>query len=315
MTIVEPAIPETPIDTTPMPSESTVISRDGTLLRVRQYGPDSAAHTVVLMHGLCLDQDSWGVQAAELSREYGDTVRVISYDHRGHGESGSAPMSTYRIRTLATDLADILRVKKVKNHLTLVGHSMGGFTALEYLALPDAERPVYPEAVVLVATAAGKIAERGLGRLLVAPAINAFYTLVGHVPHRVADPLARAMAAPVCRALLSQIGYGVNYDAALAAVAAGSINDTKLSTKAGFIVAIRDYDCYAVLPTITADVTIISGGNDLLTPKSHSDEMDADIPHSRHQHYASAGHMLMHEVPAAVMSAITRTFNSAIRTA
>ncbi|TXH11184.1 MAG: alpha/beta hydrolase [Spirochaetes bacterium] len=293
---------------TGVPIETTIVTRDGTRLCVRQHGSDNAPQTVVLLHGLCLDKDSWSSLASELSRRH-DDARVISYDHRGHGKSGSSSMRSYRIETLATDLADVLIAKKVSSPLTLVGHSMGGFTILSYLGMFEAERPVDPEAIVLVATAAGKVSERGLGRLLLTPAVDAFCALVGHVPNRIADVLARAMAAPVCKVMLAQIGYGVNYDAALAAVAAGSINDTKLATKAGFLAAIHDYNCYSVLPFVTARTAIISGGKDLLTPKIHSDEMASLIAGALHSHHADAGHMIMHEAPESVLESIEQSIS------
>ena len=90
-------------------------------------------------------------------------MRVISYDHRGHGTSARAPINTYRIDQLADDLAQVLTALEVTTPLTLVGHSMGAMTVLAYLGRPAAERPVEPQGLVLVATAAGKLAERGLG--------------------------------------------------------------------------------------------------------------------------------------------------------
>ncbi|EUA17273.1 putative alpha/beta hydrolase [Mycobacterium xenopi 3993] len=44
-----------------------------------------------------------------------------------------------------------------------MGHSLGGMTALAYLGRPACDRPVEPKGLVLVATAAGRLAERGWG--------------------------------------------------------------------------------------------------------------------------------------------------------
>ncbi|MDT5354957.1 MAG: hypothetical protein QOJ56_3489 [Mycobacterium sp.] len=108
----------------------TVTTSDGVSLSVREYGPRDAAHTVVLLHGLCLNKDSWTIQIGHLLRQYGDSFRIISYDHRGHGDSAAAPMQTYHIDQLATDLADLLVALSVTGPLTLAGHSMGGMVAL-----------------------------------------------------------------------------------------------------------------------------------------------------------------------------------------
>jgi pimeloyl-ACP methyl ester carboxylesterase len=75
-------------------------------------------------------------------------------------------MGTYRIDRLAADLDEVLTALNVTAPLTLVGHSMGAMAALAYLSRPASERSVDPHGLVLVAAAAGKLAQRGLGRLL-----------------------------------------------------------------------------------------------------------------------------------------------------
>src|ERR1700682_4797605 len=150
-------------------ADRTVTVRDGVRLAVRDQGPIHAEATVVLLHGLCLEQGSWAGQIRDLTRRWGDRIRIISYDHRGHGRSDAAPTSTYVVEKLAADLADVLAALDVTGPLTLVGHSMGGMVALAYLGRPPADRPVQPHGVVLVATAAGRLAAAGLGRPLATP--------------------------------------------------------------------------------------------------------------------------------------------------
>src|SRR5258708_6083484 len=118
-----------------------VRTSDGVSLAVYDTGSRSAEHTVVFLHGLCLNQTSWNPQITYLLRRYGRSVRIISYDHRGHGRSAAAPMNTYRIDQLADDLAQVLTALDVTGPLTFVGHSMGGMTALAYLGPPPAQRP------------------------------------------------------------------------------------------------------------------------------------------------------------------------------
>ena len=85
-----------------------VTTSDGVPLSVRDCGSHAAGHTVVLLHGFCLNKDSWNIQMTQLIRHWGNNIRIISYDHRGHGDSGSAPMHTYHIDRLADDLAELL---------------------------------------------------------------------------------------------------------------------------------------------------------------------------------------------------------------
>ena len=153
----------------PACTERIVTVRDGVQLAVRDQGPSRAEATVVLLHGLCLEKGSWAGQIRHLTRQWGDRIRIISYDHRGHGRSGSAPNRTYTVEQLAEDLADVLTALRVTGPLTLAGHSMGGMVALAYLGRPPADRPVEPHGLVLAATAAGRLAERGVARLLASP--------------------------------------------------------------------------------------------------------------------------------------------------
>jgi pimeloyl-ACP methyl ester carboxylesterase len=274
----------------------SVMTDDGVLLAVHDCGSPTAPRTVVFLHGFCLTCASWAGQIAYLSRRYGDSVRVISYDHRGHGRSGPAPMSTYRIDRLAEDLAQVLVAAQVGGQVTLVGHSMGGMTALAYLGRPD--RPVAPHGLVLVATAAGKLAQRGLGRLLNTPATAALPGLIEHTPDRVVG----AMIEPV-RATLGR-WRGGPHSATLAAVAVSALTTTPVSTAVGFLPSLRAYDQYTALPEIRARTVVVSGGMDLLIPPVHARDLATGIQGAQHVHLPAAGHMLPQEVPHVLNDAI-----------
>lgn len=274
----------------------SVISDDGVQLAVHDFGPRTAQRTVVFLHGLCLTRASWAGQIAYLSRQYGSSVRVISYDHRGHGRSGTAPMNTYRIERLAKDLAHVLAATQVSGQLTLVGHSMGGMAALAYLAGPD--RPVEPHGLVLVATAAGKLAERGLGRLLATPIIAALYGIVEHTPDRafwaIIGPVRAALG---CRRLVAR-------SATLAAVDTTALTTTLVPTAVGFLSGLRAYDQYPALAGIRARTVVISGGRDPLTPTVHGRDLAAGIRGAQHVHLPEARHMLPQEAPYVLNDAI-----------
>jgi hypothetical protein len=36
---------------------------------------------VILLHGFCLDPSSWDIQIGQLIRQWGNDIRIISYDH------------------------------------------------------------------------------------------------------------------------------------------------------------------------------------------------------------------------------------------
>lgn len=281
--------------------ERTVITNDGVRLAVRDYGSRRAEHTVVLLHGLFLNQDSWADQIRELGRRWGQRVRVISYDHRGHGRSDAAPMATYRVDRLAADLADVLTAVRVTGSVTLAGHSMGGMTALAYLGRPAHQRPVDPQGLVLVATAAGKLVERGIGRLLDTPATEGLFELVRRMPHRLVDRQLRGVARPL-RAVLSTLA---RRDPSVAATVS-ALRRPSLATAAGFLVSLKHYDQYATLASITADTVVLSGGADNTTPVAHAVDMASAIPDAIHVHHEDAGHMLLQDASRCVNSALDR---------
>lgn len=282
-----------------------VTTSDGVSLSVRDWGSHAAGHTVVLLHGFCLNKDSWNIQMTQLIRRWGNDIRIISYDHRGHGDSGNASMHTYRIDRLADDLAELLVALGIKGPLTLVGHSMGGMTALAYLGRPANKRPVEPESLVLVATAAGNLGSHGLGRLLSTPATNMLYHLVHHMPRAGTDEVVQFLARPVCAAVTRRSGYGDAAPKSLVAMSAAAINATPSTTKVGFLRGLKDYDCSQTLGCITAKTTIISGGADKLTPMSHAHELADGIPGATLIHWPTAGHTLLHEIPQVVTEAIS----------
>src|SRR5574337_173447 len=290
---------------TALPRSRTVTTSDGVKLSVRDYGSHAAGHTVVLLHGFCLNKDSWNLQIVQLIRRWGSNIRIICYDHRGHGDSSSAPMHTYRIAQLADDLAGLLVAVGVAGPLTLVGHSMGGMAVLAYLGRSADNRPVEPDSVVLIATAAGKLAERGLGRLLAIPALGIFRQLASRAPRVGSYRAARVLARATSSAPAGYRGYGVVTRAALLAASAFTINATPLTTKVGFLPGLKAYDQYQTLPLITAKTTVISGGADELIPRSHGRDLARAIPAATLIHRRTAGHMLLHEIPHVVTEAIS----------
>src|SRR5258706_15119866 len=84
-------------------SDVRVTTGDGVQLAVRDYDPPGRTQTVVFLHGFCLSRASWARQIDYLLRRYGDSTRIIAYDHRGHGGSSPAALGTHRIDRLAAD--------------------------------------------------------------------------------------------------------------------------------------------------------------------------------------------------------------------
>lgn len=285
-----------------------ITTADDVQLACSDYGDLAAERTVIFLHGLCLSQVSWQHHIDYLQRRYNGAVRVIGYDHRGHGKSESAPISTYRPGQLAGDLADTIEQLEVSGSVILVGHSLGGMVALSYLARQIHQRPIDPDGLVLVATAAGRIAERGLGRLLATPGIVGLSRLLAHTPQHA----LRTLSTPVCAALSRHAGYGQTQRATLAAVAAAAVTTTPAATAVGFLPALRVFNTHASLRAVRAQTVVISGSADPITPPVHSRELAAQIPGATHVCVPGAGHMLAQQAPQVVAGAIDRLLTELI---
>lgn len=131
-----------PPQTHPWPLAGRTVFVDGREFVVRQVGPESAPH-VVLIHGL---GGSSLTEWYEVGPKLAQRFRVTLVEHRNHG---SAPLSTrrYEVDDLADDTAAVLKEINVEQ-ATVVGYSMGGTVAL---ALAH-RHPAVVERLVLLGT-------------------------------------------------------------------------------------------------------------------------------------------------------------------
>lgn len=99
---------------------------DGVELAADEAGPASG-RPVLLAHGGGQTRAAWGGALKEGARR---GYRMISYDLRGHGESGWAPDGDYSVDAYVRDLAQI--VEQLGEPPVVVGASLGGVTGLQY---------------------------------------------------------------------------------------------------------------------------------------------------------------------------------------
>ena len=103
---------------------------DGLELTVCPRGPDDAAVTVVLAHCWTADMDDWQYQVRDLLDAFGHDVRIVTWDHRGHGSSDAAPLGDCTIEHLARDMADVIDAHAGTGRLVIAGHSIGGMAMM-----------------------------------------------------------------------------------------------------------------------------------------------------------------------------------------
>ena len=137
----------------PAGEERTVVSRDGTRLHAELYGPADAP-PVVLIHGWTCALRFWRRQVRDLAGEH----RVIAYDLRGHGRSGSAEGGDWSPDALADDLQAVLEQCAGDRPARLAGHSLGAMTIVAWAGR-------HPDQVHERATSAALV-NTGLGDLV-----------------------------------------------------------------------------------------------------------------------------------------------------
>ena len=91
-------------------------------LHTQEYGK---GFPLIILHGLFGSSDNWHT----LARRFGEYFRVYTVDLRNHGRSPHDPTHTYE--AMSEDLFEFLKVHSIEMAF-IVGHSMGGKTAMQF---------------------------------------------------------------------------------------------------------------------------------------------------------------------------------------
>ncbi|WP_216896529.1 alpha/beta fold hydrolase [Nocardia alni] len=285
----------------------TVSADDGTLISVREFGTagPAATVTVVFVHGHCLRGDSWLFLCERLLPQWDSTIRMVCYDHRGHGESGTADPATYTIDQLGRDLHAVLRTMAPTGPVVLVGHSMGAMVVLAYARQ-------FPEAIGtrvvgigLLAAASAGITSFGPARLLNRRTVISLQVAVRRAPRimRASKRLGRRLAEPIVR----EASFGTRaVSPRMVAVATAMRNDTPLPTMAGFLDSLIRFDETATLRLLTdLPALVLAGSADIMIPFAHSVVLASQLSQAQLVRLDGAGHSVILERVEEVAAAIT----------
>jgi pimeloyl-ACP methyl ester carboxylesterase len=236
-------------------------------------------------------------------------VRVVAYDHRGHGRSSVAPAGTTRIEQLADDLAFVLDEVVGDGPVVYAGHSMGGMTLM---ALAEQRPELFGSritAAALVATSSGQLASRAFGlparfdrsASILAP--RAMQLAGKRMERRAANVVQRAAwlqgaSTAARRPALKQLVFGKKVDPAEVDVLMADLAVLPGASFSGFFEAIVQHDRGDTLKVLEQiPVEIMHGTRDRLIGPRHANRMAHLLPSARLWMYPGAGHMLMQERP------------------
>jgi pimeloyl-ACP methyl ester carboxylesterase len=279
------------LNAAPAPEIISVVTDDGTRLRVHAYGPrgersgadaaacaatpgpgrtapDPAGDVIVLIHGWSCCLEYWNPQINAFAGEY----RVVAYDQRGHGESeiGTRPFGPDR---LADDLSAVLdAVLRPGQRAVLVGHSMGGMTIQAWAQRYPDQVAARASAILLAATAARQIPARArivplVGDLVPTPVWIA-QTIVG-------APVPLPGSAAV-RGLFKSCIMGPACDAEQAAFGLAIVRSCRPVVRGAVARDLATLDLGDAATHITVPTSVIAGKHDKLLPVVHSQEI-ADL--------------------------------------
>lgn len=248
------------------------------------YRIDGAAEDkpwLTFCNSLGTDLQMWDAQIADLSNDF----RILRYDRRGHGLSGT-PTPPYALGDLGADVIALWDALSIaRSHFC--GLSIGGLTG-QWLAVHAAPRL---DQVILCATAARiGTADSWTARIADVRA-NGLSGLVPATAERWFTPGFRAARPAVVEAIL---------DSFAATSANGYI---------GCCAALAGADLRGDLPRIAAPVLAISGDDDPVCPPADLAAIAGGVPDGRH--LSLPGRHIVNVESAASFNATIRDFLTA----
>jgi pimeloyl-ACP methyl ester carboxylesterase len=234
--------------------------------------------TILLSHGVTLASRVWVKQFTSLPEQ---GVRVVAFDHRGHGES-LAGESGHSIENLASDLRSVLEGLDLDD-VVLVGHSMGGIAAQVFAAQhPDLARERVRGLVLLSTTAKTSISA---------------WRRLRCAAERLSDKfdLGRLMAMPELGLMLARIGFGKDPIASHVELTRELLSSCGTETGREAIRALMGVDLTDELPRIELPTLVVAGTRDVITPMGDARRIASLVPGARLVTFEDAGHMLMLE--------------------
>jgi pimeloyl-ACP methyl ester carboxylesterase len=267
------------------PAPSRFVTIDGVSIHLRDEGPGTDPHPIVLIHGTASSLHTWAGWVAALRGQH----RVVTFDFPGAGLSGPFPDDDYRMTHYTRFMEAFLDQLGVK-HATLVGNSFGGRIAWETAV----SRPDLANRLVLIdSTGYPDKAESPPIAFRLAK-IPVFRWLIEHITPRsfVKKNLLEAYGDP--RKVSSDL-VDRYYELFL-----------RDGNRRAFILQFeQDSDTDSDrIKTIPIPTLILWGGRDHVVPVADAGRFHQDIAHSRLVVFSRLGHVPQEEDPAQTVKAV-----------
>ncbi|PPK69592.1 alpha/beta hydrolase [Actinokineospora auranticolor] len=308
-----------PLGELPPSRTSTVAADDGLALSVEEVDPEDGGKpvlTAVFVHGFAMSRRGWHFQRRDLARLTDPRVRLVLYDHRSHGRSARADISTSTIEQLAADLDEVIRAVVPRGPIVLIGHSMGGMAVM---ALAERHPELFAErvrGVALIGTSAGEVGRSGLPRPLLSK-YNPLTRVLGRVAEwqPTAVELVRSVGGAVTRGAARTVGFGPGeVSQKLVGFLVDMLDGTPVRVLADFVDTLGSHNRYAALAGLKhTRVLVLSGDHDWMTPFAHAERIATALPDATLVRVPGAGHLVILERPDVVNEHLTTLLRDCAR--
>jgi pimeloyl-ACP methyl ester carboxylesterase len=234
--------------------------------------------TILFSHGVTITSRVW-VKQFEALPERG--VRVVAFDHRGHGESRLGS-SGHSVQNLASDMRTVIEGLDLRD-VVLVGHSMGG-VAVQAFALdhPDVLQQRVRGLVLLSTLAKTSVSASRQLQCLAERVTGSF-------------DLRKVMTRPNLGTVFARVGFGREPLASQVELNRQMLASCDSATAQEATRALLGLDLTAALGALDAPTLVLGGTNDVITPPAESRRLAKLIPGARLELVPGAGHMIMLE--------------------
>lgn len=285
--------------------EHAIVESDGINIHTFRVGPDDKdAPTVVFIHGFTLAAEVYFMQVDYLQQRF-PQVKSVLIDARGHGSTGRVDPELCTVEGTANDVMAAIKQHAPEGELILVGHSLGGLTALNLIKRADAELKQRIRGIVLVATSIESLSTQGIPQVLASPLADNVKNAVEAAPNDARK--FREHAAKFLAPTLATAVFQRDTDSEIIEFHAAMIHETPLDTFVGFFDDLQEHEELDAADAL-CDVSgfVLAGEHDDVTPISQADRICEVWPKAHLQIAEGAGHMIPLEAPGILNNAIGR---------
>lgn len=241
------------------------------------YELSGEGETLVLLHEIGGTLQSWSAVAPELAKQF----RVLAYDQRGTGQSGTI-RGDFSLDMLIDDLRALLAALDLRPPLHLVGGAIGTALAVRYAK-------TYPQDVKSL--------------VLACPALSVSEDRKDYLARRAAVVATEGMGATVDNTLGNSYPPEVMRDRAAYDAYRARFLANDPQSYAAINLAFARFDATPDLAALRCPVLVLAGVHDWLRPPAHARAIADQIEGVDYREIDS-GHIMPVQAPVAMVAAL-----------